>query len=141
MCNRVHTRCSPEWYNHHIYRYSSMFPMYRGKRQSSVALMKKTYFIEPRSHRNKVYRSLLSNKSDFNEANGEYLTENKAEHNEISTAFNQKTDANKKTINSNEINVEQNSFCNNFNLTLNQSTIEGVNYYNMTVIFNYKNIY
>lgn len=33
---RVHVKCSPEWRNQHIYRDSSMFPMYRNKRQSKL---------------------------------------------------------------------------------------------------------
>lgn len=111
-----------------------MFPMYRGKRQSSIAMMKNTYFMEPRRLQSKVYRNSLLNKSDLNEANVDSLTENNAEHNEIMKGLNQETETTKKVTNVNEINVDQNIFCNNFNLTLSQSTIEGINYYNMTVV-------
>uniref|UniRef100_A0A1A9X5J6 GOST seven transmembrane domain-containing protein n=1 Tax=Glossina brevipalpis TaxID=37001 RepID=A0A1A9X5J6_9MUSC len=47
---QVHVKCSPEWRNSHIYKNSSMFPMYRGKRQSAH-VVDSTLFMEPRRRR------------------------------------------------------------------------------------------
>ncbi|XP_073832072.1 protein GPR107 isoform X1 [Musca autumnalis] len=47
---QVHVKCSPEWRNQHIYRDSSMFPMYRNKRQSTK-LHEDNLFLGPRRRR------------------------------------------------------------------------------------------
>ncbi|XP_023295204.2 protein GPR107 [Lucilia cuprina] len=48
---QVHVKCSPEWRNQHIYKDSSMFPMYRGKRQSKVHTTQNRLVLGPRRRR------------------------------------------------------------------------------------------
>lgn len=111
----MHTRCTAEWYNNHIYRHSTLFPMYRGKRQSSVHLLKNTYFLEPRYRRaedSETYkRDPVTHKVDAGDQDDE-------------SQWQPDTSSTKKN---------GNLFCNHFDLALTRNTIDGINYYNMTV--------
>ncbi|TMW52137.1 hypothetical protein DOY81_002772 [Sarcophaga bullata] len=51
---QVHVKCSPEWHNQHIYKDSTMFPMYRGKRQSKGHKTENTLVLGPRRRRRNI---------------------------------------------------------------------------------------
>lgn len=139
--------------------------MYRGKRQSSVSLLKNTFFIEPRSsqrrRRNEISKetgvkqnastSLLAvaksndkqqpifpknpfpKETDFSGGETDLLTEKKVANNQISGGAMQQADGFKDISNSNENNIPLSTYCSNFDLSLSEATMDGVNYYNMTV--------
>ncbi|XP_061395344.1 protein GPR107 [Musca vetustissima] len=191
---QVHVKCSPEWRNQHIYRDSSMFPMYRNKRQSK--LHEDNLILGPRRRRRDLAphdgeanvdtnaaadagAAVVENFDDDDESyeapsipSKPQVPEKKDEDNVISEdkLDEQKVMPETKTkdvkdngvvaaaapkreeklikpigggdvpnpavketvVASGENMMQQNAFCNNMALPLTKTTIDGVNYYNMS---------
>ncbi|KAM7349519.1 protein GPR107 [Cochliomyia hominivorax] len=171
---QVHVKCSPEWRNQHIYKDSSMFPMYRGKRQSRAHKTENRLVLGPRRRRDIAPHDGQANNGDnvppvlINEdpnmdeddsyeapiapSKASVVTkkiadepvvvgDNKVVEENVQPSEEKKTETQEKLLNPPSIQQaheyssnenSQNPFCINFILPLTRTTVEGVNYYNMS---------